>query len=88
MLGACRGALQDPSSERGHFFMVLHGFCSPPLLQMMVLSAILLPSSSPAGTSAGCGSGWHSWTGIFFLSQLCQKRISQARSLLCQGRLA
>lgn len=67
VLGACREALQDPSSKRAPSFVPLPRFCSPPLLQRMMLPAMLLPSFSSAGTSAGCGSGWDSWAGISFI---------------------
>lgn len=57
-----RGSLKQTAS-----LMLLHGFFSRPLLQRLMLPAVFLPSSSPVGTSAGCGSGWDSWAGISFI---------------------
>lgn len=57
-------SLQRGSLKQTPSFMPLHGFCSPPLLRRLMLPAMFLPSSSPVGTSAGCGSGWDSWAGI------------------------
>lgn len=65
--------------------MPLHEFCNPPLLQRMMLPAVLLPSSSPAGTSADCGSGWDSWTGISFIDSCARSAYRRPASCCAEA---
>lgn len=81
VLGACRGALQDPSSEFPLPCCCMN-FAAHHCCKGLMLPAMLLPSYSPAGTSADCGSSWDSWTGISFIDS-CARSIYRRPASRC-----